>query len=167
MKKYNGFTLVELMTVIAIIGIITLSTADYIGSSLANSASKGMARTMRSDFDFARSHAVSSSTPITVTILPVDQTTGGSTNWALGWTVWDSSNTEAPIRSQTAFRNGTTITSDTFDKDNPIIFTSTGTSTTPGTLTALASGCVGENGRVIQITQIGQTIISNTECPQG
>ena len=169
MKKHNGFTLVELMTVVAIIGIITLSTADFLGNSIANSASRGMGRTMLLDIMYARNHALSSNAPITVTIRPIDTTTGVTANWALGWQIWDSSNTQAPIRSQSAFRNGSVITPDgpnnILDFSNPIIFTRDGISTSPGALIMTSPGCAGSNGRRIQINQIGQVISTKVDCP--
>lgn len=169
MKKNYGFTLIELLTVVAIVGIISISSATFISGAITNSTSRSMGNDLWLDIMYARNHAISSKDPITVTINPVDPTTGINVNWALGWTINASDIPASPIKTQPAFRNGTTISStdpaNILDKNNPITFTSDGISTTPGTLVTLSNGCAGENGREIKINQIGQVIITKLLCP--
>lgn len=168
MKKYNGFTLIELMVVVAIMGILSVSTVSFMKSAITNSTSRTMGNDLWLDIMFARNYAISSTKPITVTINPIDQTVGASANWAQGWEV-KASDTASPIKTHGAFRTGTTIVSadlaNIFDKNNPITFTNDGISTSPGTLRALSQGCAGENGREIQINQIGQVIVRKLQCP--
>jgi type IV fimbrial biogenesis protein FimT len=75
----RGFTLVEAMTVIAIMAILTgLSSASFVGLNQATTI-RGAAFDLVADLDYARSEAVKRNVDVTVQPLNAD--------WAQGWQV--------------------------------------------------------------------------------
>jgi prepilin-type N-terminal cleavage/methylation domain-containing protein len=99
MKKYNGFTLVELMIVVAIVGILSVVAVPSMRSYLSNTASNSLSNTLLIDIMYARNHAISNG--VIVKIIPTggadtgvstfDPTTGG-VNWGGGWTIFEDDN---------------------------------------------------------------------------
>jgi type IV fimbrial biogenesis protein FimT len=78
-RRARGFTLVEAMTVIAILAILTgLSSASFVWLNQATTI-RGAAFDLVADLDFARSEAVKRNADVTVQPLNAD--------WAQGWQV--------------------------------------------------------------------------------
>lgn len=78
-RRARGFTLVEAMTVIAILAILTgLSSASFVWLNQATTI-RGAAFDLVADLDFARSEAVKRNVDVTVQPLNAD--------WAQGWQV--------------------------------------------------------------------------------
>jgi type IV fimbrial biogenesis protein FimT len=78
-RRARGFTLVEAMTVIAILAILTgLSSASFVWLNQATTI-RGAAFDLVADLDFARSEAVKRN--LDVTVLPLND------DWAQGWQV--------------------------------------------------------------------------------
>jgi type IV fimbrial biogenesis protein FimT len=132
MKKYNGFTLVELMTVVAVIGILSTVAAPYMQIYTSNSSSKSLISALTIDILFARNHAVSHSRMVKMiptgsnpTSIDADDTGAstftpipGGVNWGLGWSVFEDNNDndkrdidERIIRSQPSFGSTAHISS--------------------------------------------------------
>lgn len=103
MKKNYGFTLVELIIVLAIAGLLFSIAMPSMRTYISNSSANQLSNTLLIDIMFARNHAISND--ITVVMEPLgsdpDPTvadgadTGASTftpnsagvNWALGWRI--------------------------------------------------------------------------------
>lgn len=63
----HGFTLVELMVVVAVLGMITMLTAPSFAQTLAKNHLRGAAAEAYSDMQFARAAAVERNANVTVT----------------------------------------------------------------------------------------------------
>lgn len=191
MKKYNGFTLVELMMVMAIVGILLAVAAPGMRAYISNSSSNSLSSTLLIDIMYARNHAMSNE--VIVKMIPfgndpaaVDiadsaaslfEPNASGVNWGLGWLIFvddDNDNIfdagELTLRNHSSFGPGAHISSGpagaVLDRINPIGFNPSGTAINVGSLTIATFGCAGDNARVIQINQIGQIIGNNVDCPQ-
>ena len=125
--------MVELMVVIAIIGILTAVAAPSFSAYMARMMIQDQASALARAINLARSEAVRRSRPVSV--CPSDQpesaTPTCSTVWTNGWIVYVDENTpnqidgnDTVIRVQPGWPNGGPITSDT--SSNPIRFLSNG-----------------------------------------
>lgn len=190
MKKYSGFTLVELMVVLAIVGILVTVSAPGMRAFISNSSSNSLSSTFLIDIMYARNHAISE--VVIVKMIPTGvANTGVSTftpnstgvNWGQGWTVFEDDNDndaidagENIIRTHSSFGPGAHISSgpaaQLLDANRPIGFNQSGfaygrpgINNGLGTLTIATFGCAGNNARTIQINQIGQVIGNDIPCP--
>jgi prepilin-type N-terminal cleavage/methylation domain-containing protein len=132
MKKNNGFTLVELMIVLAIVGILVTLVLPGMRTYLSNSASGALSNTLYIDIMYARNHAITKEIAVIMVPLGIDPNpdnadaadTGASTftpnsagvNWGLGWRIVEvdgdaiASNNRI-IRNQGSFGPGAHISS--------------------------------------------------------
>lgn len=184
MNKNNGFTLVELMVVMAIVGILLAVGAPGMRAYISNSASNSLSSTLLIDIMYARNHAISNE--VIVKMIPTGSSDSGistftpnsaGVNWGEGWDIFEDSDNDnvidAPdeliIRNHASFGPGAHISSgpasELLDINNPIGFNPDGTSIRTGTLTIATFGCAGENARTIRINQIGQVIGNDIQCP--
>lgn len=81
-KPYrNGFSLIELMIVIAIVGIIAAGSMELFTSLTQNQRIRSASFEMYSTLAIARSEALKRG--VNVTVFPAD-----GSDWSLGWEIW-------------------------------------------------------------------------------
>jgi type IV fimbrial biogenesis protein FimT len=84
-KTQHGFTLPELLTAIAIVGILAAITVPTLRQFSANTRTAAANNSLISALAIARSEALRRSTPVTVCSSADAATCANSTNWATGW----------------------------------------------------------------------------------
>ena len=116
-RASGGFTLVELVTVVVIVGVIAALAAPSMAELIRSQRIKGAASDLMETLVFARSEAVKRNANVTVNAATV----GGTTSWNNGWLVsYDDGGTtvtprtEAKLNQLTVAASPTTVTSLTF-----------------------------------------------------
>lgn len=189
MNKQIGFTIVELLIVVAIVGILAIVAMPSMREYVSNSAANSLSNTLLIDIMYARNYAITKEK--IVKMVPTGIANSGEStftpnsagvNWGQGWTVFQDDNDnniidsgENIIRYHSNFGPGAHISSgpagQLLDSGSPIGFNPTGlaygkgTNTGRGTLYIATFGCVGPNAHTIQINQIGQIIGNEIQCP--
>lgn len=154
----RGVTLLELMTVLSVVGIMLSVALPSMKGITANNEASRLINELKLDISFARSQAVSLSD--TVQVIPI-------TNWSNGWRVVQGGVTELRARGSAAnpIADSGTIRSTDFSTTVPITFDANGRATNTGTLTLLVADCIGNKNFTLSINQIGQIIVSEAACP--
>lgn len=176
MKNTNGFTLVELMIVMAIIGIVVAIAMPYMRPIISNSQNKAISNQLLIDIMYTRNVAITNQR--NAQMIPLDPTlgsgtlaAGGGVNWAAGWRIVDTAFPNDTLRRQENLGPDPQIRSidvaNLLDFANPIEFNPQGYSERRGTLQVAVFGCIGDSARQLQINQVGQVIGAVLQCPAG
>ncbi len=186
MKKTNAFTLIELMIVIAIVGIIAMVAAPNMRTMISNSESNSVSKQFMIDIMYTRNVAITNQA--NAQMIPLDLTLGdgtlaggGGVNWAAGWRIintaepnrvlrqQDDMGPDPQIRSVSSFTTeaGIVVATDTLDSSSPIQFNAEGIAANRGAFEIGVLGCAGDNARRLRINSVGQVIGTDILCPAG
>jgi prepilin-type N-terminal cleavage/methylation domain-containing protein len=132
MKKHNGFTLVELIIVVAIIGIVMMVAAPSMRAYISNSRAATIKDAILIDIMYARNHAITNEVIVKITPHGTDpqavdsadslaslfEPNASGVNWGLGWRMFVDTNNdnsynadEITLRNQPSFGPGAHISS--------------------------------------------------------
>lgn len=115
----RGFTLIELIVAMAVLGILAAVAAPAIGEYLATQRLKGAAEELQTDLQFARMESVQRNAPVTVTLASTGYTIAQGATTIKAVTLSGGSNVSAgttmvatfdPVRSTASVLNGSDIT---------------------------------------------------------
>ena len=154
----KGFTLIELMVVIAIAGILVSLAAPSFTNLTKNSRMRSEANALIGAFAFARTEAIKRGNNVFIgartgggTVVWVDQTGGTANSWDAGeeLRLWEPPHSSISISSTGGFSS--------------FMFSGTGIVNNSDTLT-LCDDRTGETGRTITLLVSGLSYVSDVTC---
>lgn len=155
-RFYQGFTLIELMIVIAIAAILMSTAVPAMKTFTLNKQASSLLRELQQDIVYARNQAISSSENVTLRPL--------ANNWDNGWEILQDTtviltrgSTNSPIAETGTISSGYTLT-------NPLIFDRRGRSSTSDSIKIDVAGCTGNREYTLSINNIGQVIVVTSTC---
>lgn len=162
MLRSKGFTLIELMITVAILGVILGLAVPAMGDFAVRQRVSGQASELMLALAFARSEAVKQNSEIAV--LPA---TNAATGWADGWCVGPAASmanclSDNRLRSFQA-KTGVTVSSNFLQATNKLVFQRDGTcslcGSTPFKITSAKLKAASTDARCVDINRQGRPSI--------
>jgi type IV fimbrial biogenesis protein FimT len=169
-RRHLGFTLVELMVGLAILGVLMLVAVPSFNDAILSNKLSGVANTFSASAQLARSEAIKrnsgSSTPLRMCRSSDGLNCATSGGWEQGWIIFNDldndgviDTAETLLHQQNALPNGFLLTGDTYN----ITFLGTGLAGTTGTFKVCRKlPSVGAQDRAIALSISGRIAITTT-----
>ena len=168
----HGFTLLELMTALAVLAVLVAAATPSFKTFSANSRTAASANSLMSALAIARSEALHQGMPVAV-CASKGSLTCDTTDWSNGWIVFTDGSgfqgvldsTDAVVQAWPAPGGGVTVNFNA--AETYVRFDGRGMKipTTLATFTVKASGCGGNNGTQIAVTPAGSPQSTKVTCP--
>ncbi|MBI2779428.1 MAG: GspH/FimT family pseudopilin [Gammaproteobacteria bacterium] len=168
-RKHTGFTLIELMVVLAIASILLTLAVPSFRSTIQNNRIATQANDLVSTLQLARGEAVKRGVRVIVCV-STNQTSCTGTNWAGGWITFADTNANGSvdagelIKVSGALDGGSTLTSAGFFSATSVQYQPSGFSSAAGTFNLSIPGCTGNEVRVINVVNTGRVGTSRSTC---
>ncbi len=162
MKYHSGFTLVELMVAIAVLGILSAVALPSFSNLLKSNRMATQANSLIAGFNYARNEAVNRG--VNIRVEPVV----AGTDWSRGWLVRIDGNNDNDFddAEDTVIRNYDGVESATLTSvADESIYYPAGNVDAVNTLTLRADECNGEFQRIVNVKLSGLVTLSdNKNC---
>lgn len=161
MKKSSGFTLLELIITVGIIGVVTAIAIPSVGVYVKNDRLTTNINTLVSHLAFARNEAITQSQQV-VLCISTNTTSCTGTNWAQGWIVFSdlngngvvNSGSDTVLRAYQALGSNNTLTSTAIATQ--VIYDNRGFTSTPAGTFSLCDDRGVSNIKAIAISNTGR-----------
>lgn len=160
-RRSHGFTMIELMVTVAVLGILLAVGVPSFNSFMVNSRTSALANDITSAVNLARSEAVKRATPVTVCPSSNGTTCAGA--WADGWmTRVDGTNEvlrvwRAPVDTADFQQTGAA--------DPAIRFGALGQRVSDATALKIeVTGCRGNRARLVDVGPAGRISVQRVPC---
>lgn len=168
MRPCRGFSLVELMVAIAILGLLLAMTAPMFGDIVRNNRSQAAANELVSALNAARAEAIKRGQRVSLCPSANGTSCSGSV-WQNGWIVFvDTAASDAAatpsvgdvLNRRTAMSSGVTATGTaTF-----IRYSGLGFAPIRANITVQTTSCTGLNARTISFSAAGRVSVQRVNC---
>lgn len=151
----RGFTLIELMTTVSILAILSMAAAPSFREFIANQRVRNASFELMTALTLARSQAITQNASVSLKLKP------GSTGWDQGWIVTDGTSTYSSQEAMgsLSITNDGNATSITYGRDGRIDSSASATQFTVGASAAMS----GVTKRCISVGLSGKP--SSANCP--
>ena len=164
MPRAAGFTIIELMFVVALIAVVLGIGAPAMTTMVANNRISTVASDLLTDFTFARATAISRSQRVGI-CASNDQATCNGSSWQQGWMIYVDANsnnvfdvaTETIVRVHDALPSGLTVTATPPALD--VVFRPSGPADAARSFVVCKTGFI---GRTIAINATGRPLSTPT-----
>ncbi len=164
MPRAAGFTIIELMFVVALIAVLLGIGAPAMTTMVANNRISTVASDLLTDFTFARATAISRSQRVGI-CASNDQATCNGSSWQQGWMIYVDANsnnafdvaTETIVRVHDALPSGLTVTATPPALD--VVFRPSGPADAARSFLVCKTGFI---GRTIAINATGRPLSTPT-----
>jgi len=162
-NQHKGFTLMEVMMVVTIVGILSIVAMPSIGEYIKNQRIKSQMFDVLNALNIARSEAVKRKTTTTFCSTTSFTDCAGSTTWTTGYMIFEDANADATfdVGSDTSINTGAALSggSNALIADaNNIIYRTDGSISTTTTF-AICDDRGEAHGREITVKQVGRASI--------
>ncbi|HEY7886272.1 MAG TPA: GspH/FimT family pseudopilin [Cellvibrionaceae bacterium] len=178
MQRMRGFTIIELMVTIAVVGVLVALAAPSFRTMILNQQSEGLGENLVTAFQLARSEAVRRGGFVSVCPANADGTACAN--------AWNNEGVLVIVDSATAPGAGSVVLDSQddrlrhmdFNNDNAVVTRNGGptflrfdgrgmlaNSDDPLQLTSHVTGCVGDRQRTLVVNRAGMISIDRSECP--
>jgi type II secretion system protein H len=148
-KYIKGFTLLELMITLAIVGIVAAIAVPSMTSMVNNSKAERITGLFKQDLQFARSYAISRGEVVRMTAIDG------------GWQIV-AETTGDTLKTRDILDDTITLTST--NGLNSVAFTATGQIESTDTITIRTSGCTGNEDKSFSLLRSGQIAETELAC---
>lgn len=149
-RKYiNGFTMLELMVTLAIVGIIAAIAVPSMSNMMSNSKAERITGLFKQDLQFARSHAISRGEVVRISTIDG------------GWNIIAETSNDT-LRVRDILDDTITVTS--AEGLDSVAFTATGQIESTDTITIRTSGCTGNEDKSFSLLRSGQIAETELAC---
>jgi len=163
-NRHQGFTIIELMITVTVVGILAAVALPAFGDLVKNNRLAAQANSITTSLHYARGEAVNRG--LSVRIEPLV----AGTDWSAGWLVRLDGNNDGDFddAEDIVLRNFEGLKSSNLNTDqNQIVYSPNGQASVATTLTLLADECTKEHKRVLNVKLSGMIWLDpdDRDCP--